>query len=226
MRKKSVGGSASPFTTRGHAAQLSLLSFTLMRKLSTVPPSGPSPDQCEWCLANPEAESCPACVSRRERLESMLAQTNFDLASVAARIELNTGLDLPLTAEEPIILEAMAERMAISVQRVHVLLEQLVDHRAMRRLREEGNQIPNQRLRRLVISRLRADPTANLKAIAKRAGFGSGTDMGRHIGLYETQVTVRGDKRWGGVLKTTIDRGIAERILVALGYAPSELDRL
>jgi len=197
-----------------------------MRKLSTVPPSGSSPDQCEWCLANPEADSCPACVSRRERLESMLAQTGFDLASVTERIEINTRLELPLTAEEHVILEAMAERMAISVQRVHVLLEQLADHRAMRRLREEGNQIPNERLRRVVISHLRAAPTDNLKAIAKRAGFGSGTDLGRHIGLYETQVTVRNGNRWGGVLKTTIDRGVAERILVALGYAPSELDRL
>jgi hypothetical protein len=188
-----------------------------MRKLSTVPPSGVSPDQCEWCLANPEADSCPACVSRRERLESMLAQTGF---------ELNTRLQLPLTAEEQVILEAMAERMAISVQRVHVLLEQIADHRAMRRLREEGNEIPNERLRRVVISHLRAEPTDNLKAIAKRAGFGSGTDLGRHIGLYETQVTVRNGNRWGGVLKTTIDRGVAERILVALGYAPSDLDRL
>jgi hypothetical protein len=197
-----------------------------MRKLSNRPPSGTSPDRCEWCLANPDADSCPACVSRRQRLESMLEQTAFDLPAVAERIEVNTGLELPLTAEEHVILEAMAERMGISVERVHVLLEQIVDHRAMRRVREEGNEIPNERLRRLVISHMRAEPTDSLQQIAQRAGFKSGTDMGRHIGLYATQVTRRNGHVWGGVLKDSIDRGVAERILLALGYAPSELERL
>jgi len=156
----------------------------------------------------------------------MLEQTAFDLPAVAERIEVNTGLELPLTAEEHVILEAIADRMAISIQRVHVLLEQIVDHRAMRRVRDEGNEIPNERLRRLVISHLRAEPTDSLQQIAHRAGFKSGTDMGRHLGLYETQVTRRNGHTWGGVLKDSIDRGVAERILLALGYAPSELERL
>jgi len=223
-RTKTPGGARGAPSTEGHADQMSLLSGRAMRDLSVVPPSGTSPTACAWCEKNP-GKTCPACASRRKRVVA-LASAQLDLAELRQRLELSLEQALVLTDAERAVLEAIAGEMKISVERVERLLEQALDAQAIADLAADGKHVPTAPLRRLIAQAELHDSSISISEIARRAGYRCPTDLGRKLGRYATARTVKNGVEYGGDHKTTIARVHAERVIRALGYAPTELDVL
>jgi hypothetical protein len=214
-------------TVRVHTGQLCLLSDGLMQELTVAPGSSDAAVGCDGCGGRADASSCPRCAEDAARLERLLVSSGFDLDDFSSRVEVNLSADLPLTGAEIMLLARAGEQAEIGRQRSGALLEQMVSRRLLERVQDEGATVPNERLRALVLARV-GDPTLpdNLTTIARHAGFRTGTEMGRQLGVYATQVTRRGGRSYGGEIKIRIDRGAAERIARAIGLLPADVDRL
>jgi len=183
-------------TERQSPEQLHLLPAKVLNTLTVEAPAGAQ--ACGWCIEHP-GQHCPSCANRRRKA-------------------------LRLSEEQGLSIEEIAANMKVTVERAEILLEQAIDERETKALRQ--SHIPNAPIRKLFERAQLDDPDLTVAELARRGGFSCSTHLARLLGYKPTSTTVKNGKTYGGQILESIEVNHAAKIVQALGIAPTEVEGL
>jgi len=173
--------------------QLLLLPAKVLKTLTVAPAA--AAQICGWCIEHP-GQHCPSCANRRRKA-------------------------LRLSEEHGMSVEEIAADMKITIERAETLLEQAVDERDTKALRQ--SHIPNAPIRDLFERAQLEDPDLTIAELARRADFSCSTHLARLLGYKPTSTTTKKGTTYGGQILESIKVEHAGKIVQALDLAPTDV---